>query len=125
MGFHVCEYCKDEISSGDVTLDYGNGNVFQVPDMILHYIADHQYLPPEEFINIVRGCDLVNGRRVLTKSTATKVGHLSGPFPTATKVGYLSGPFPTGLTPANFFESLWFDIRKATKMHQRRQTRGM
>lgn len=112
MGFHVCEYCKDEISSGDVTLDYGNGNVFQVPDMILHYIADHQYLPPEEFINIVRGCDLVNGRRVLTKSTATKVGHLSGPF-------------PTGLTPANFFESLWFDIRKATKMHQRRQTRGM
>ena len=112
MGFHLCEYCRDETSSGDVTLDYGNGRIYQVPDMILHYIADHQYMPPDEFINDVMGCDLVTGCRAQTKCTVTKVG-------------YLSGDFPTGLTPANFFESLWSDIRKASKNHQRRQTRGL
>lgn len=112
MGFHVCEYCGDETSSEYVILDYGNENVFQVPDMILHYIADHQYKPPKEFINIVTCYDLLNGRREVSKSMVSKIG-------------YLSGPFPTGFLPPNFFESLWSDIRKATKMYQRSQTRGM
>jgi hypothetical protein len=29
------------------------GNYFSVPGLIVHYIEDHQYRPPEEFINAV------------------------------------------------------------------------
>lgn len=54
MGFHVCEYCGTNpqpkprfsfLSSGDVTLVFGNGHMWEMPDMILHYVADHGWLP--------------------------------------------------------------------------------
>jgi len=52
MGFHPCRWCEDRedadslnkysrYSSGDVTLIFPNGDAWEMPDMILHYVADH------------------------------------------------------------------------------------
>ncbi|MFK7804791.1 MAG: hypothetical protein AB8G95_24375 [Anaerolineae bacterium] len=31
----------------------GNEDIFAAPDLIYHYVADHNYLPPDEFIEAV------------------------------------------------------------------------
>lgn len=53
MGFHTCHICNKETSSGEVTLDFVSGNSYCVPDMILHYIRDHDFRPPDAFVNDV------------------------------------------------------------------------
>ena len=100
MGFHICEYgCRPEervysnISSGDVILVFASGNAWTMPDMILHYIADHQWRPSAEFINDVMNGKLVCSTRAQTKSITRDIG-------------YLSGPFETGPVPEGFVEKL-------------------
>lgn len=101
MGFHVCTYCPPEAqgkygnrSSGDVTLVFGNGNAYEVPDMILHYIEDHKFLPPSTFMNDVLNGVLVFGGRLQTKGAIIA------------RIGYLEGEFETGQTPAGFVSKL-------------------
>jgi hypothetical protein len=67
-----------------------------MPDMILHYIKDHGWLPPWEFIDDVMNHDLVGGRRLQTK----------GPMPQPVQIGYLKGPYIQGLVPVGFVEKL-------------------
>lgn len=31
----------------------GDEDIFAAPDLIYHYVADHHYLPPDEFVNAV------------------------------------------------------------------------
>lgn len=115
MGFHVCEYCQGdqkETSSGDVILKFANGNTYMVPDMILHYVADHKFTPPEQFINDVLHCAFTGGERWQTKGMPVKVG-------------YISGDFPQGQTPSGFFERLWSVMNRASKYGSRIQTRGI
>lgn len=70
-GAHVCEFCKppqdilklDEnyywvwalfrSGNGEVRVTNGAGLTFAAPVLILHYVAEHQYLPPKEFIEAV------------------------------------------------------------------------
>jgi hypothetical protein len=92
MGFHVCEYClkKDKkTSSGTVYLNFGPGNHY----MILHYVKDHGYRPPVEFIE-----DVTNGRLIDSKRAQSK--SISMP------VGFLEGEFEKGEVPAGFIEKL-------------------
>lgn len=57
MGVHMCEYCKQDSKS----ISNGNGEIWVVKDgklyiapyLIIHYIKDHNYKPPEEFIDAV------------------------------------------------------------------------
>ena len=115
MGFHICEYCTGEhaeTSSGDVILKFANGNTYMMPDMILHYVADHGYLPPEQFVDDVLHCAFAAGERLQTKG-----------FPE--KVGYLSGEFAQGRAPQGFFTRLWSLMRLADKHGSRVQTRGI
>jgi len=115
MGFHSCEYCIEgdsEMSSGEVILEFKNGHSYIMPDMILHYIADHKYLPPREFIDDVLYADPLCGRRLQTKGMQVPIG-------------YLSGPFKKGQVPERFFEYLWSLIRQANKNGFRVGTRGL
>ena len=77
MGFHVCEYCHQETSSGDITLRFKNGRAWQMPDMILHYIADHGFQPPSAFTDdIMKGTIEPHGAH---KMPPVRVGYLDAP----------------------------------------------
>ena len=56
-GFHWCEYCDE----GGKTVGTGNGEIWIIygdklyiaPYLIIHYIEEHNYEPPQEFIDAV------------------------------------------------------------------------
>lgn len=121
MGFHVCEYCKPgarnrypNTSSGDVTLVFESGRIWEMPDMILHYVADHGWLPPAEFVDDVLRGQVVSGNRLQTKSVVAP-----------TRIGYLSGQYRQGAVPRGFVEKLESLMLQAARMGERRQYRGM
>lgn len=119
MGFHVCDYCKNETSSGDVTLRFNTGRTWEMPDMILHYVAVHDYMPPTDFVN-----DILTGKVLDTdRKQAKGVGEFQ-------KVGYLDGTnFTTWGTAQNaqgqFFIKLWTMMQEAAHHGNRRQTRSI
>jgi hypothetical protein len=122
MGFHVCEYCRErgvapEHSSGDVMLAYADGRVYQVPDMLPHYVLEHGYAPPAGFVGSVMSSHLVGGGRGQTKALPTRVGYLSGPLPAC------PGQPDDGATLA-FLSRLTLHMREAQAMGLRTQTRA-
>src|SRR4051812_34656769 len=48
-GFHVCPFCHDAHSSNEIHID-GGGKTYRAPRMIIHYITDHNYRPPGEYL---------------------------------------------------------------------------
>lgn len=55
-GYHNCHFCKGggrDTWSSSIKMVIGNGVVYLTPDMIVHYVRDHHYKPPQEFINAV------------------------------------------------------------------------
>lgn len=67
-GFYSCEFCGEEeswpikMSMGGIERRLGdaeirvvarNGCVYASPNLIIHYIVKHNYLPPREFIQAV------------------------------------------------------------------------
>jgi len=66
-GYHECEICREPqwphiAKRGDEELKLGSaeirvlgiGNIiYAAPDLIYHYVVDHQYLPPQQFIDAV------------------------------------------------------------------------
>lgn len=68
-GFHVCELCPQPnpirgfhavrdgidlwLGSAEIRVPSRSGVVFACPNLIYHYIRDHQYKPPQEFIDAV------------------------------------------------------------------------
>ena len=74
LGFYTCELCpipdyfiiNDKASrkewdqwetprsgNGEIRLKGKNGIIYAAPVLIVHYIEEHQYLPPEEFLAAV------------------------------------------------------------------------
>lgn len=53
-GKHVCELCPETncSSNGEIRLFLG-GITFAAPVLIVHYIEEHRYLPPPEFLRAV------------------------------------------------------------------------
>ncbi len=97
MGSHVCKYCNPSdskanrypmTSSEDVTLMFSTGRSWQMPDTILHYVVDHGWQPPADFIDDVMSRQLLGGHRVQTRTLLIKIGYLSGEF--------TQGPVPSG-----------------------------
>ena len=72
MGFHRCGICKEKglyteraLKIGEKTIQVGQrnlfvpgsgGSVYVAPSLIIHYIVEHQYCPPEVFQEAVMGC---------------------------------------------------------------------
>lgn len=56
-GAHTCELCKETYSFGEVCVPAGP-LLYVAPAMILHYIVDHHYRPPDQFIAAVMSSPL-------------------------------------------------------------------
>jgi hypothetical protein len=65
-GLHECEMCRsrnaNEVRRGDERLLLGSaeirvvsreGHVYAAPNLIYHYVVDHSYAPPPEFVSAV------------------------------------------------------------------------
>jgi hypothetical protein len=65
-GMHFCDFCptfqearenvrfRDVfIASGEVHVRGSEGQVYAAPAMVVHYVADHGYQPPREFVDAV------------------------------------------------------------------------
>lgn len=58
---HLCELCEDFETCGNLGIPGGNV-LYVAPAMILHYVTDHRYQPPEEFRDAVARCPLPGSR---------------------------------------------------------------
>lgn len=121
MGFHVCMFCRGNkeskypiTSSGDVTLHFDSGRSYVMPDMILHYIADHHWAPPKEFIEDVMNGGIVASDRRQTRSCNSLVS-----------VGYLRDTFKEGRVPDGFIEKLEILMAAASQNGDRLQTKSL
>ena len=66
-GRHICALCDDPpaiitithglhrvgLGSSEIHVPGGEGIVYAAPTMICHYVAAHEYLPPQEFVDAV------------------------------------------------------------------------
>lgn len=70
-GFHHCPFCPTNklpifvaiddrrvmLGSAEVWIEKGDGGFYASPNLIYHYMASHQYRPPEEFLAaVLRNC---------------------------------------------------------------------
>jgi hypothetical protein len=69
LGFHNCELCNTfendlrtkvefegeslSLGSREIRVITPNGTIYAAPDLVFHYVRDHQYRPPQEFIDAV------------------------------------------------------------------------
>lgn len=51
-GFHTCEFCGEFESIRNVGIPAG-AILYVAPEMVSHYVEQHSYLPPEEFVEAV------------------------------------------------------------------------
>lgn len=109
MSVQICEYCEGsektqfpKAATGDIRIDFDSGNSYEMPLLILHYIADHNYQPPTNFIG-----DVMNSRPVSPEAQAHTVGRIS-------KIGFLTVHYPMGSTPPSFLSRLSTIIKKIT-----------
>src|ERR1051326_4486028 len=59
MGIHRCGLCQVGGPAGVANLWVpGNEFLYVCPELILHYIRAHEYLPPDEFCEAVLNCPL-------------------------------------------------------------------
>jgi hypothetical protein len=68
-GVHDCEFCTKESPvrmtapndrgyvswMGEIHAADGRGHVFVAPSLILHYIREHDYRPPDDFVRAIPG----------------------------------------------------------------------
>jgi hypothetical protein len=73
-GCHVCEFCErsEELiklikefpqyeavwemfrcGNGEIHVADGSGAIYCAPTLVLHYVSEHQYQPPREFVDAV------------------------------------------------------------------------
>src|SRR5947209_6974283 len=64
-GFHACEFCGKAWGSGTFGVPAGE-RVFYAPEMIAHYVEEHRYAPPAEFIAAVLASPLPGTREYET-----------------------------------------------------------
>jgi hypothetical protein len=66
-GYHACQFCAEPsfgvrfqhgdeecwLGSAEIRVFSLEGTAYAAPDMVYHYVVDHHYLPPEEFVRSV------------------------------------------------------------------------
>lgn len=123
MGFHICEYCQAKgnnmfpgTSSGDNKIETEDVIIW-FPDMVLHYITDHNWLPPHNFIEIIMNYlpEVIACKRVQYQGTSEKK---------VERIGYLSGSFPRGSVPSGFIQRLQTVMSYCSCLGTRMQTKG-
>lgn len=56
-GPHRCELCGNAMGSGNIGVPAGDV-LFVAPEMVVHYVDEHRYAPPPEFIAAVLSAPL-------------------------------------------------------------------
>lgn len=56
-GSHRCELCSAAVASGNFGVPAGD-ILFVCPEMIVHYVTAHRYLPPGEFVDAILAASL-------------------------------------------------------------------
>jgi len=71
-GWHTCPFCRGETSSTQfmIPVEGEDKTFYDVPEMIIHYIEVHNYLPPQEFIDAVMNLEIERPR--VTRSNRFK-----------------------------------------------------
>lgn len=107
-----CEYCQagadarySRVTTGQVDIDLGANGLFIVPNNLLHYILDHGWIPPTNFMEtILRG---------YVGQTCAKIGTGETLKPIKTnkhieRVGWLTGEVKNNTEPLlpNFVSKL-------------------
>jgi hypothetical protein len=55
-GFHPCDFCEENVfGNGEIHVISNGGVEFRSPQMLIHYIEFHSYLPPQPFLDAVIG----------------------------------------------------------------------
>lgn len=68
-GFHICEFCREKrvglpveieggglvLGSAEIRVQGEDGIAYACPDLIYHYVKDHHYCPPRQFLSAVQG----------------------------------------------------------------------
>src|SRR6266536_2218640 len=75
MGVHTCEICNAFCSNGEFWIIW-SGIRYVLPQMTLHYITEHGYEPPEQFLKLA-GADRSKGNGVFAPWRAPTVVHYS------------------------------------------------
>lgn len=65
-GFHYCEFCSEEevrvegalLGSAEIWIPTSSGGYYAAPDLILHYVESHGYLPPSSFLDALANLDI-------------------------------------------------------------------
>ena len=72
-GFHQCEFCQPYsygcrkitidskelfLGSAEIRVKGNDGKTYASPNLICHYIKDHNYLPPQEFLDALKNVQL-------------------------------------------------------------------
>jgi len=52
FGYHTCDICRN-FNAGRNIFVPARGKLYVAPEMVLHYITAHRYLPPRQFIDAV------------------------------------------------------------------------
>lgn len=52
VGAHTCEFCREAHGVGNFGVP-SDGLLFVAPEMIVHYVEEHGYRPPAEFVAAV------------------------------------------------------------------------
>ena len=74
-GYHICPFCHDSqfgldalrsgrrirLGSAEIRVEGKDGRIYAAPNLIYHYVADHKYHPPDEFIKAVLNQTMHNG----------------------------------------------------------------
>ena len=104
----VCPYCDFRVDQDvydyqynyDAYLDFGRGARYVCPPAIIHYVINHHYLPPPEFIDLVIRAPMAVGP-IVNQEEFKEIGYLERHFKEET--------FPKGDSPLLF--PVWLSKR--------------
>ena len=56
-GVHICEFCGRDAACGNFGVAVGDV-LFVAPELLVHYVSSHGYLPPSEFLQAIAAAPL-------------------------------------------------------------------
>jgi hypothetical protein len=97
-GSHSCELCGRSRGTHNLFVP-GAGFVYVAPEMIVHYVDAHSYMPPESFLQALRSCPEMGSDAylaALVEQGGAEFAHLTGLIKREpTPCPYCGGPLVT------------------------------
>jgi len=80
-GHHVCEFCPGtswgdpyfhEMGNGEIRVRSASGTWYVAPRLVFHYVAEHNYCPPKDFIDAVMNPIQIGSDEQLVSEAASR-----------------------------------------------------